>query len=281
MPIAYDMKSLAQDIEVSYGQRVAFLSDLFKKTSNSLKTFRRDQQKMSTDLWDFLTSNRETREGLVQEFRQQNKKELANMAERLTSFLVENNKIMKKETADLMNQIRDFLSTMEEDVSTLLTEFKKDRQTMATGMRKELASMTKRRMEQVKRTLSAFAAEQENRSNKLREELSSFQKELTRTVKQMRAPVISDLREAKGNWQTLTKIMAAKRASKVTKAVKAFAEGELKEQVMRLIETKPKGITLPQMGKALKIPYIRLAKPVSELVKEGKVKKEDSQYFPV
>ena len=295
MPIAIDMKNIAEGIETSYGERVAFLSDLFKGTNETLKNFHREHEKISTDLWDFLTSDRTNREKVVASIQTKNKRELKTMAEQLANFLKESNSSLKKDTAKLMTQIREDVSSMEKEIATLLSRFDKERQSMGKEMREELVSTTRGRIEQVKKMLATFSSEHEVHSKELRHQLSSFQKELESTVKEMRAPVIRDLKETKQNWQNLARIMAAKRAGKavtpkkiegvakkeVSEAVEAFTAGNLKEQILRLISDVASGITLTKMGKALRIPYIRLAKPASELVKEGKIKKEDSEYFKV
>lgn len=245
MPIAQDVRKIAEEIEVSYGERVAYLSDLFAETNNTLKEFRRQHQKMTDDLWDFLVSDQDSRERLVKELRGKNKKDLEEMAKRT---------------------------------------------------REELRSTTKKRTEEVKEMVSGFAKEHQARAEKLQQELLSFQDELKRKVKNMRAASIGDLKETQQTWQNLARIMAAKRAGKtvtpkekikevpqkeVAEAAEAFAEGELKQQAMRLIVEAPEGMTLSEMGKALKVPYVRLARPVSELIKEEKVEKVDSRYFKV
>ena len=230
MPIAVDMKNIAEGIEASYGERVAFLSDLSKDTHETLKMFHHNHQKMSADLGDFLSSDRDNREKVVASLRGKNKKELKAMAEQLAHFLAESTSSMKKDTAELMTQIRGDINVIEKEVASLLSGFDKD------------------------------------------------------------------LKEARQNWQNLVRIMAAKRTGKavtvakkiegvakkeVAEAVEAFIDGNLKEKILRLISETASGISLVKMGKALRIHYVRLAKPANELVKEGKIKKEDSEYFKV
>lgn len=303
MSIAQDMKRITEDIEVSYGERAAFLTDLFKETGDDLKTFRRDHQKMATDLGDFLTLNREAREKLVIALRRKNKKELFEMAEKLANLLKESRKTTKKATSTLEDQIREYLkvvknyiSSMETEVNTLLIDFHQEHQKMAKKTREKLSSAKRQRLEEVKEMLSVFAAENEARSRQLKQQLSSFQKELKKAVEGMRTATVSDLGEARKNWQNLAKIMASKRTGKrvpitevpkeaeVSKRVeeaaeKAFSGGELKVKMLALIKESPKGISLHQMGSKLKVPYIRLARPIKELGNEGKVVKRDSLYF--
>lgn len=296
MPIADDMKNIAGGIEVSYGERAAFLSDLSKDTDETLKTFHREHQKMSTDLWDSLSSDRDNREKAVASLRGKNKREFKAMAESLANFLKESSSATKKKTAQLMTQIREDIGSMEKEIASLLSGFDTERHSMGKKMKEELDSATRERIEQVKKMLADFSAEQEKQSNELRHQLSSFQKELESTVKEMRAPVIRDLKEASQNWQNLARIMAAKRAGKavtpakkitgvaekeIAEAIEAFTAGSLKDQILHLISETASGITLVKMGAALRIPYIRLAKPASELVKEGTIKKEGSEYLKV
>lgn len=303
MPIAVDMKNIAEGIEVSYGERVAFLSDLFKDTNETLKTFHRGHEKMSTDLWDFLTSNRTTREKAVSALRGKNKRELRTMAEQLANNLAESTSTTKKETAALIRRIREFLELIEKENSelkketdNLLSSFHASHEAMAKDLRSSLSSETKRQAGKVKEMLSSFDDEHKARSDQVKRELSSFHKRLSFSTREVRSTNRSDQRQAREHWRSLTKIMAAKRAGKVVtaakriegvpkeevaEAVEAFSAGSLKEQILRLISETGSGISLAKMGTALRIPYIRLAKPASELVKEGTIKKEDSEYFKV
>ena len=296
MPIANDMRNIAEGIEVSYGERVAFLSDLSKGTNETLRTFNREHQKMSTDLWDFLSSDRTNRERVVSVLLGKNKRELKAMAEQLANFLKESTSTMEKDTAGLMTRIKGDIGSIEREIASLLSRFDQERQSMGRETKNELISTTRGRIEQVKKMLAIFFDEGKARSNALRRELSSFQKELVSAVKEMRAPVISDIKEARQNWQNLSRIMAAKRAGKavtpakriegvakkeVAEAVEAFTAGSLKEQILSLISGAPFGISLTKMGKALGVAYIRLAKPASDLVKEGKIKKEGSEYSKI
>lgn len=296
MPIATDMKNIAEGIEISYGERVAFLSDLFKETNETMKTFHREHEKMSTDLWDSLSSDRDDRKKVVISLHGKNRRELKAMAEQVAHFLKQSNSSMKKDAAELMTRIREDIGSMEKEIASLLSGFDKERQSMGRELRNELVSTTRGRIEQVKKILATFSAEHEAQSRQLRHQLSTFQKDLESMVKEMRASVMKDIKETRQNWQNLVRIMVAKRAGKavtgikriegvpqkeIFEAVAAFSAGSLKEQVSRLISEATSGITLARMGTALKIPYVRLAKPASELVKEGKIKKEGSEYFKV
>lgn len=263
MPIANDMKNIVEGIEVSYGERVAFLSDLSKDTDETLKTFRREHQKTSADLGDFLSSDRDNRENTVASLRGKNKRELKAMAESLAKNLRESTVTMEKDTAEMMTRIKGDIGSMEREIASLLSGLNEERQSMG---------------------------------KELRHQLSSFQKELVSAVKETRASVVRDLKEARQNWQNLARIMAAKRAGKavtptkriegvpkkeVAEAVEAFTAGDLKEQILRLLSETASGMKLAKMARILGIPYIRLAKPANELIKEETIKKVGSKYSKV
>ena len=297
MPIANDMKNIAGGIEVSYGERVAFLSDLSKNTNETLKTFHRQHQKMSTDLWNFLSSDRDNRERVVSVLLGKNKRELKAMAEKLAEFLKESTSATKKETAVLMGQIREFTDLIKKENSELMSSFHASHEAMAKDLRKSLSSEIRGQAEKVKKMLFSFDDEHKAKSDQVKRELYSFNKKLKFFVGGMRKTNRSDQMQAREHWQNLARIMAAKRAGKtVTPAKKIAGEPKeeiaeaktigdvvsavkIKEQILRLISAVTSGLTLVQMGKTLGIPYIRLAKPASELVKQGEIKKEDSKYF--
>lgn len=245
MPIANDMKNIAEGIEVSYGERVAFLSDLSKETDETLKTFNREHKKMAGDLEDFLSSDRANREDTVASLRGKNKRELRAMAEQLANNLRESTSATKKETGSL---------------------------------------------------LSSFHASHEEMARTLRNLLSSDHRKLKFSVGETRSANRSDQRQAREHWRSLTRILAAKRVGKavtvakriegiakeeVAEAVEAFTAGSLKEHILRLISETASGMKLAKMGAILRVPYIRLAKPASDLIKEGKIEKAGSKYRKV
>ena len=269
MPIANQVKSLTEDIEASYGTRMAAVSDIVKETRQTLGNFNREHQKMAGDLKRSLAANSSDRVSEVRKLRAENTEQLRRMAKDLLSFLSSANSERKGEISKLMNEIRGFI--------------------------REVEKGSEERVDKVTDLLKNFAQEHQERSASLKHELSSFQRHLSSVVEDMRTTNSSDHRQARTHWQNLSKIMAAKRAGKsipqpraemgVPTAVKeaaeeAFGEGELKEKVLKVIQAHPGGIKLSGIGKALKIAYIRAAKPVQELLAEVKVTKRDSEYLP-
>ena len=56
---------------------------------------------------------------------------------------------------------------------------------------------------------------------------------------------------------------------------------ELKERVLGVIEARPEGVTLPEIGEALGLGWRGLTSYIRRLIDEGKVRKEGREYFPV
>lgn len=256
MPIAQDMKNLTEEIEVSFGERMSWLDDLGKDTHQLLAGFRKDRK---------------------------------GMAEALSSFLDKSESTRIADVKELMSVIKETLSSIqarqrerEEEVAILIKKFEDELKEMATRIKNFLSKSESRRLEEFKGMLAAIKSKQRAREEEVAELLDAFQK---------------DISGARAHWQNLAKIMASKRTGKrvpitevpkeaeVPKRVeeaaeKAFTGGELKVKVLALIEESSSGIGLKQLGSKLGVAYIRLARPIKELLDEGKVVKRDSLYFP-
>lgn len=249
MPIAQTMKNLTEEIEVSYGERMSWLSELGKDTHQLLARFKNEHRKMAEDLGAFLDESESTR--------------MADFKEMLSSVQTRQRE-------------------REEEVAALIKKFEDELSEMATELKALLSQSESKRLEEFKSMLAAIKSKQRAREEEVAELLTAFQK---------------DISEARTHWGNLAKIMASKRTGKrvpiaevpekveVPKRVEeaaqeAFGEGELKSKGLALIEENPNGISLVQLGRELRIPYIRLAKPIRDLVAEGKVVKKDSLYFP-
>ncbi|MDP3995899.1 MAG: hypothetical protein Q8P74_01490, partial [bacterium] len=200
---------------------------------------------------------------------------------KLVNFLKESTSATKKDTVALMGQIRESIELIEKETSNLLSSFHVNHQMMADNLRNLLEEST-----------TATKKDTAELMTQIREDINAIEKETANLL----SGFDRDFKEARQNWQNLARIMAAKRAGKVVvpakkiegvakkevaQAVEAFTAGSLKEQILSLISGAPFGISLTKMGKALGIAYIRLAKPASDLVKEGKIKKEGSEYSKI
>ncbi len=302
MNIANQMKSLVEDIEASYGARVVAVSDIVKENHQTLGSFHRAHKRMADDLKSSLSADNADRVDEVGKVRAENIKtragnikELKEMIQELAKFLSSSEKERIEEFTTLIGEIKGAVKAIEKDTAEMLADFRSNHRKMSGAQRAELVKITKERIEEVSKKLSEFGREHQEMARQLRGELSSVQKKLERIVREMRAPVIADLKEARRNWQNLAKVMAAKRTGKsipspkaemgVPTAVKeeaeeAFAGGELKDRVLRVVQAHPGGIKLSKIGKILQVAYIQAAKPIKDLLSEVKITKRDSEYLP-
>ena len=356
MPIAGQVKSLTEDIEASYGARVAAVSDIVKETHQTLGSFHRAHQKMAGDLRDSLsTSERERMKDFAilirdvkaavkaigkdtAETRTKNVKDLKEMAHKLAEFLSSSEKERTQEFSAFFGDIKGVVGAISKDTAKTLSDFRNDHKAMAGDLAAFLDKSESTRLSEFKEMLSSIQTRQREREKevaslikKFEEELSEMATELktflsdseTRRLEEFRSTLSAikskqrarekdvvelldafqkDISETRRHWQNLAKVMATKRAGKpipgaraemgVPKAVKVeaektFQEGEektfqegLKVGVLAVVQAHPGGIRLTEIGKALNVAYIRVAKPLKQLVVEMRITKRDSEYFP-
>jgi len=259
MSIAQDMKNITEDIEVSYGERMSWLADSMKDTHQMMNRIGRENKEAA----DGVTK-------LLAHFRGDHKA----MAEALAAFLGESESTRIAEFKEMLADIQSRQREREEEVAELMDRFAKEIKEMASQLKEFLSESESQRLTEFK----------------------AFFSDVQRQTQEILTATREDMSEARTHWQNLAKIMASKRTgkrvpitevpkeAKVPKRVeeaaeKAFTEGELKAKALDLIEESPKGISLKQLGSKFKVPYIRLAKPIRDLIDEEKVVKKDSLYF--
>lgn len=240
MPIAQEMKNLTEDIAVSYGERMSWLGDHQKSTHQMMGRIRKDHKAMAEELGLFLDNSESTR---ISNFR------------------------------GMLSAIQARQGEREQEVASLIKKFEDELSEMATELEVFLSNSEVGRLEEFKNMLADIKSKQKAREKEVVELLGAFQK---------------DINEARTHWQNLAKIMASKKAGKEVKVPKraekaaeeAFEEGDLKVKTMKIIGVNPGGITLSQIADELNLAYVRLAKPIKELIEEGRVSKRNSLYFP-
>lgn len=261
MSIAQGMKNIAEDIEISSGERMSWLADFIKDTHQTMGRIHREN-----------TEAAEAVAKLLAHFRGDHKA----MAKALDAFLDKSESTRMADFKGMLSSIQSRQKGREKEVALLIKRFEDELSEMTTKTKALLSQSESKRLAEFKRTLAAIKSRQRAREEETADLLAAFQK---------------DIGESRRHWENLAKIMAAKRAGKrvplaqVPKKVKeaakeAFGWGELKVKALPLIEESPQGINLRQLSSKLKVHYIRLARPIKELLDEGKVIKKGSLYFP-
>lgn len=141
MAIAGDMKNLAEEIESSYGARVATVQDLIKETHKTLEGFQKDHQRMAQALKTDLRQGE---------------------AQRLEDF--------KAMNAGLKRSVEAIVK----GTTQLLSDFGKEQREMAETLRKMLAEGESARLEDFKGMLTEIQQRQKERVAEVRSRLREF-----------------------------------------------------------------------------------------------------------
>ena len=111
-----------------------------------------------------------------------------------------------------------------------------------------------------------------------REHISGIKKEVADLISGS-TTIRKEMHEA---WQKIKPIVEAKVEAPVEEIEVEEPElGELKEKVLEIITSCPHGISLTGIGLQLGVEWRKLIRPAKELLNEGKIRKEDVNYFPV
>ena len=249
MPIAVDMKNIAEGIEVSYGERMSWLANTTKNTHQMMSRIRNDHKAMAKDLGVFLDGSESTR---MAEFR------------------------------GMLSSIQTRQKEREEEVERILNKFAQEIKEMAVQLKEFLSHSEGKRLEEFKSMLSAIKSRQSAGEEEIAGLLSEYQKDIreARTHWQNLAKIMASKRT--GQRVPITEVPKEAEVPKRVEeaAEEAFEEGDLKARVLRVIEGNPQGISLRQIGERLNIAYVRLGSPVNQLIEEGRVVKRDSIYLP-
>src|SRR5450755_3972138 len=124
MAISADIKSLTENIEASYETRVAAVSDIVQETHQTLGNFKREREKMASDLRQSLASNRSDRIRQVQEMRAGNTKEIGELAQTVTGFLEVAERERRQDFATLLQEIKSAERERKQEFTILLQEIK-------------------------------------------------------------------------------------------------------------------------------------------------------------
>jgi len=286
MEMVEQMRNLAQDIIGSYDVRISAVETMVDGTHNMLGDFRRKNDEMSSQL-------RET--------------------------LAKGESVRKKDFDSMMGGIRLYQEERERQVKTMLAGFLREQKEMSSKLKEILTNAELRRIEEFKAILNEIRARQEQRSKEVSEILKDFQKEQKETAKELRQlldkgeslriedfkTTISNIQarqaekskevsemlkgfrdeqeQAASYWQNLAVLMKEKRAGKIGREAVVTEEVvpavSKEQQILEVLKENPQGITLPQIGSALGVRYITLARAINGLVEESRVEKKDTLYF--
>lgn len=184
----------------------------------------------------------------------------------------------RKEMANqLRSSLADYNKRLKDETNTALEGFTSDREAMAEELRSSLADVVNRLKDETNATLKRFTNHRQEMADELREtfqgyreERRAFREELTKGGKAFRTAV--------------TKRIPKEVAEVKEEAKEEVEEGEgtpYFEQVLEVIQSHLEGIRLADIGDQIGVAWQGLIPTVNRLLDEGKVRKEDQDYFPV
>lgn len=217
MAISADIKSLTENIEASYETRVAAVSDIVQETHQTLGNFKREREKMASDLRQSLASNRSDRIRQVQEMRAGNTKEIGELAQTVTGFLEVAERERRQDFATLLQEIKSAERERKQEFTILLQEIKSqvaDIQNETANTLADFRGNHREMAEALRGELADFRSQQKEMVAALRSEFANFSRDLHKQVSGMLAEFSNDQQQARAEWENMTRVMTAKRAGK-------------------------------------------------------------------
>lgn len=147
MPIAQEMKSLADKIIGDYDTRISVLGNIVADTHDTLKGFNRDRVKMgaqqSKDLSSFVGDLVSTTGGLLKGFSQEHKKMAVTQTKELAKFAEDLVSNVKRKLKELQKEHKEMAEALEEALKTGETNRLKDFKAMLSGIQKRITEIDK------------------------------------------------------------------------------------------------------------------------------------------
>lgn len=256
MGMKEEMHNLCEDILESQQNRIEAVKEIQDGTEQMLNNFNFDRKAMSKELAEELN---EYNDGIK------------NDTEKMLNNFNADRRMKSKELAEELNEI-----------SPMLDDFKNARADMSKEQAEDLKEFNVWLRNSVTDLREGFAEE--------RKELRGDIGDLFSEYKVARRETIRDLEGMHEEWQKMaTKSIAVtpRAQAKVKHGIKkeeGRAELEkdmLKKKVLEIINATPDGLSLANIGSKIGIEWRKLTRPVKELLNEGKVQKEGTNYFPI
>lgn len=208
---------------------------------------------------------------------------------------------LRAELKEAVVRVRGTVETIEADAKEKMSDFKAAREEMS----KELAGDLKEYTTGIRRSVTGlltgaealmgdFAQDRVKMGDALRKELGEYRAGISKEVetlltdfKSERTKTATDIQAMHKEWQQLVKPrVEAKKVSEGAEGkggagVGELELGEIKRKALEIVNTCPNGISLTGIGLKLDLEWRKLIRPAKELLEEGKIRKEDVNYYPV
>ncbi|MBE0516574.1 MAG: hypothetical protein IBX41_04165 [Methanophagales archaeon] len=275
MGIVEEMHNLCEDIVASRFERGEAVEGIKSETRDLLMNFNVERKKMSDELRSDLKEAAETikadTRGKLREFsdaRAEMSKELAKGLEEYTTEISDSVRNMREEFAEeqakmgreLRRELGVYNSGIKKDVAGLLNDFTEERVKMGSEQREELGEYNVGIKKDVRNLLTDFSV--------------------------ARSETVKELKEMHDEWQRMVepRVEVKKKVAEEKAEEGEVSEPELrelKEKVLEVINSAPGGISLTGIGLKLDMEWRKLIHPAKELLDDGKIRKENLNYYPL
>ncbi len=265
MGIAEDFTRLTEDFASSYDERMAVLGGIKKNTSALL-----------TSAQDLLKEFEKARNEMGTELRKVMEKDniaMQNEVKKLLKGFASDHEAMAKAQKDTLFK---GVAELRDDVNSMVDGFTKVRGEMARTLSSDLTKDKKRRANEVAKLLEGFRREQKALIGELKKANASWNRLVSEMARKRGAPVKITV---KPKVAKPPKPKAEKPEVAVEKAPEALvAEETIENKVLSVVKDMP-GVTLKEIGDTLGIHFVRIAGVAKNLVENGKIRKEDKEYY--
>ena len=313
MRVTKNMKELSNHIITSHNARTEGLEKLFFETRETLKEFSRQRKEAGKDqqenLSDYAGRLGKDVDDMLRAFQDNHRRMSREQSGRMLAFL----KRMRKDTKGLLKDFHEnhrqasddqakhlaaFLKGLTDQVWSMLGAFKAERNKVAADLRARLANEVSaidiyvgNRLKEIRKTRAVT-------SKKLKKDLTHHVNGLTRDVRELLQGYRVDVRQERSAGSTKAAVMATSKPKprRVAKTVRSGSieeeaphaavrkqekEDDLEAKVLRFVNNDPQGAKIVDMETALRASRIRLGSVAKKLLEEGRIRKQDRQYFPL
>jgi ATP-dependent Clp protease ATP-binding subunit ClpA len=156
MPVADQMKSLANDIGASHETRATSVSDIVKETHQTLGNFHQERIEMARNLRQSLAADRQERReaarnlrhsraairselaSQVQKTKEENTQHFKENAQETAEFLAHAKAERREEFSTLISEIKHVVAAIEKDTDETIASFSNEHKEMADRLRNNL-----------------------------------------------------------------------------------------------------------------------------------------------
>ena len=302
MSTSTGLGQIAENIIASYNDRVMSIDELVKETSNMRKSFREEQTKVAADL-------RVNAAKLKKNLANGEDVRLGDFKNMMTGIDSSINSIQKA-VVTLASETQTMMADIQKDHKQMANELKAnlangedvrlgDFKNMMTGIESSIKTIQERRKElstEVTGLMKVFGTEREQSAAEWNALIGSIRggggkpavlkkaKVVEKTVKrpEIQAEVVKPKPVPEKAEVPKIKPAPAKTVEpKKTKMVEVQKPQTLEEKILAYVASHPrKGVKVGEMEKPLGLNKLKLGKVSKELLKQGKLRKEDNKYFP-